>query len=149
MDRWYFTPPRSLPHVPSDRQPGPRYRYVKPVRGGGWRLEVSRGGRVACRRVGCSLQRGWSAAVRGARGASGWILSDAGRRGALCGSVALQPPPQIRVQATSGPPVCSPDVSSRRLHCAPFFCSRRRSRSFLVSTRVRSAVRGYQRLNKR
>lgn len=41
LDRWYFTPPRRLPHVPSDRQPGPRYRHVKAARGGGWRLEVS------------------------------------------------------------------------------------------------------------
>ncbi|KYM85713.1 Stathmin-4 [Atta colombica] len=48
-------------------------------------------GRVACRR------RGKEEEKEKEEEESGRILSDAGRRGAACGPVALQPPPQLRL----------------------------------------------------
>lgn len=53
--------------------------------------------KAACRRVGCrATERVVGEREDSKREKGGRILSDAGRRGAACVPVALQPPPQLR-----------------------------------------------------
>lgn len=79
-----------------------------------------KGGRLSSGRL-LTAAGGWSAATRGARGASGWILSDARA--------------SWRTVRFSRPPATAPDTSSSASghFCTPFFHSRSRLLSFLIS----------------